>query len=48
MDISPENIQVVLLNDFVPNPNVINHNNLIVREQTPRYQLRWTVAFMQN
>jgi hypothetical protein len=21
---------------------------IIVREQTPRYQLRWTVAFMQN
>jgi ribonuclease D len=29
MDISPENIQVALLNDFVPNPNVINHNSLI-------------------
>jgi hypothetical protein len=29
MDISPENIQIVLKNDLVPNPNAINHNSLI-------------------
>jgi ribonuclease D len=28
-DISPENIQVVLMNDSVRNPNAINHNSLI-------------------